>query len=449
MKTTILPGLALGDKRLDKRCNQLIDQFAKKPAMSIPEACGNWKSTKAAYRFFTNETVQAEKIMQAHFQQTIQMIRKTDGIILVAQDTTDVDYTTHPATQGLGYLQGEHLFGIKIHSGLAINQNGIPLGLLTQKRWIRNIAEFGKRKMKRKEKRSMEEKESNRWLTTVREVEVRIPKTKEAVVIGDRESDLYELFALKRKNNIQLLVRAKNNRYLWGTDKRLFAKILATDPAGTLTISVQKTLQRRIRQVTLTVRFAPITLASKYGKRAAIHLWAVEAKEEEPPQGVKPIRWILLTTIPVETFDQAKTIINWYTKRWLIERFHYTLKSGCRIEELQLQERERLERAIAVYTNVAWKLLWITYEAREYPEENFDKILTKEEWDVLRIASKSKTNIPKTVHTAVLMIAKLGGFLARKGDHEPGVKTLWIGMRRFTDIMQGWHMAKKKDVGKG
>jgi transposase len=233
-----------------------------------------------------------------------------------------------------------------------------------------------------------------------------------------------------------------------GSTKRLFTKISAADAKGTLIISVQKTPQRRIRKVELAVRFTNVTLASK-NSRGAIRLWAIEAKEEKPPQGVKPIRWILLTSVPVTSYTQAEQIITWYTKRWLIERFHYTLKSGCRIEQLQLQERERLERAIATYEIVAWRLLWITYEARENPQENYDLIMTKEEWDVLCAVSKKKKNIPETIHEGVLMIAKLGGFLGRKGDHEPGVKTLWIGMRRFDDIMQGWHTAKQKDVGKG
>lgn len=448
METTLLPDLALGDKRLDKRCNQLIDLFVKKPTMSIPEACGTWKSTKAAYRFFTNDSVNPDNILQAHFQQTKQKIKETDGIILVAQDTTDIDYTTHHRAQGLGYLQGEHLFGIKVHTGLAISERGIPLGLLSQKRYIRDIGEFGKRRMPMKHKRAQEDIESNRWLEAVRDVEKRIPERKQAIVIGDREADFYALFALKRKDNIHLLVRAKHNRYLWGVQERLFNKISGADEAGTLTILVQKQGQRRIREVDLTVRFTNITLASK-NARGAIRLWAVEAKEEKPPQGAKPIRWVLLTTVPVATFAEAKTVINWYTKRWLIERFHYTLKSGCRIEELQLQEKERLERAIATYEIVAWKLLWITYEARENPQENVDRILTQEEWDVLCIVSKSKKKLPKTIHTGVLLIAKLGGFLGRKGDHEPGVKTLWIGIQRFTDIMQGWRMAQEKDVGKG
>lgn len=367
MISTSLPNLDLGDKRLDRRCNRLIDQFVKKPSMSMPEACGTWKSTKGAYRFYTNDAVNSEKILEAHFQKTQQKIKEAEGIILVAQDTTDIDYTFHYRTQGLGYLQGEHLFGIKIHSGLAISEKGVPLGLLSQKRYIRDIGSFGKRRMPMKHKRAKEEIESIRWLETVRNVEKRIPEKREAIVIGDREADIYALFALKRASNIHLLVRAEHNRYLWGVQKRLFTKISGAEKASILSINVQKHGQRRIRKVDLTVRFTNVTLASKNGK-GAIRLWAVEAKEEEPPQGVTPIRWLLLTSVPVTSFIEAKQKITWYTKRWLIERFHFILKSGCGIEELQLQEKERLEREHAVYSIIAWKLLWMTYEARVHPE---------------------------------------------------------------------------------
>lgn len=437
----------LGDKRLDNRCQQLINHFMKKPTASIPQACGSWKETKAAYRFFANESVAPDKILKPHYAQTRERINKAADVILVAQDTTDCDYSTHKKTKGLGYLQGEKLFGIKVHSALAISHNGVPLGLLAQKRWIRNVEEFGKRRMPGREKLTIEEKESNRWLTTVHEVERQIPENKQAVVIGDRESDMYELFAMQRGENIHLLVRAKHNRYVWGTQKRLFAKVLDKEPVGTYTLSIEKTKQRTQRQAIIEVRYAPVTLASK-NNRGAIRVWAVAAEEKEPPKGVQAIRWILLTTVPVDSYSKAREIIDWYTKRWLIERFHYALKSGCNIEALQLQERGRLERALGVYSAVAWKLLWMTYEAREHPEENIDAILTQEECKVLCAMSKSK-HIPKTIHEGVVMIAKLGGFLARKGDREPGVKCLWVGMRRLTDIMQGWYLAKEKDVGKG
>jgi hypothetical protein len=406
------------------------------------------KEETAAYRFFANAGVSSEKIMGAQYAETRERVRGTEGMVLVAQDTTDCDYSTHPKTKGLGYLQGERLFGIKVHSALAISEAGVPLGLLAQTRWIRDIGEFGKRRMPEKEKRPIEEKESNRWLTTVREIEKRVPKGKQAVVIGDRESDLYALFALKRKANVDLLVRAKHNRYLWGIQKRLFAKVLGTASEGTLHIAVQKTPMRRLRHVTLTVRFTQITLASKNGT-GALRLWVVSAEEEEPPSGVAAIKWILLTTVPITTYEKAVEVIGWYTKRWLIERFHYVLKSGCRIEELQLQEKERLERALSIYSLVAWQLLWITYEARLHPEGNVQQLLTEEEWQVLCRVSNARGDIPHTIHEGVRMLAKLGGFLARKGDKEPGVKTLWLGMRRFTDMMTAWYLFKEKDVGNG
>lgn len=446
MQKTTLPHLALGDKRLDTRCQQLIAQLLQNPTESIPEACGDWKTTKAAYRFFSNKTVRAEKIMQAQYQETQQRINESDGTLLVAQDTTDLDYSSHPRTQGLGYLQGEHLFGIKVHSALAISEKGVPLGLLAQTRWIRDIGSFGKRRMKGREKRPLEEKESNRWLTTVRAIEQRIPTKKQTIVIGDRESDMYELFAMKRAENIQLLVRAKTNRYLWGIDKRLFERVATSPLTGTVSVRVEKAGYRKERIALLSIRYTAVTLASKHG-RGAIKLWVVLAEEQEPPAGMHAIKWILLTTAPVGTYEKAVQIVSWYAKRWLIERLHYTLKSGCRIEELQLQEKDRLERALGVYTIVAWKLLWMTYEARVHPTEPVEKILTKEEVTVLCQIARKRTIT--TIHEGVVQLAKLGGFLARRLDKEPGVKTLWIGIRRFTDIMDGWQLAQQKDVGKG
>jgi len=444
----MLPTVDLGDKRLNKRCNQLIDQFASKPSTSIPEACHDWKNTKAAYRFFTNEMVEPDQILTAHYEQTQQRIKETQGIILVAQDTTDLDYTTHKKLKGIGYLQGEHIFGIKVHSALAMSEQGTPVGLLSQKRWIRKVEEFGKRHNPKKWANSP--KESERWITTFQEVGKRVTQNRKVVVIGDRESDFYDLFALKRRENLHLLVRAKHNRYLWGIHKRLFEKVLGSIPAGTLTISMQKTPKRPPREATLTVRFTQVTLTSRKGK-GAIRLWAVSAEEEKPPGDEKPIKWLLLTTVPVNSFEIAVTIINWYTKRWLIERFHYCLKSGCKIEELQLQEKTRLERAVAVYSIVAWKLLWITYEAREHPGGSYESILTPEEWQVLCLVTKikGKTKVKETIQNAVKMLAKLGGFLGRKGDKQPGVKTLWIGIRRFNDIMYGWNVSNQKDMGKG
>lgn len=294
----------------------------------------------------------------------------------------------------------------------------------------------------KKGERTIAQTENYKWVYTLKEVALKIPKQKPVVVIGDRESDIYDLFAQPRAANIHLLVRAKHNRHLGHGQKRLFEKVRLSKEAGTISIVLQRTPKRQERTATLRVSYVTAAIPSK-DRSIKVSLAAIAVQEIRPPVGAKAISWILLTTVPVTDFDKAKKIIGWYVKRWVIERFHYTLKSGCGIEQLQLQEEIRLERAVALFSTVAWKLLWMTYEAREYPDASYQKVVTSEEWEVLCTVTQAKKNISKTIHEAVRMIAKLGGFLARKGDKEPGVKTLWIGMRRFTDIMTAMYILKE------
>lgn len=456
MNTTALLPVDLGDKRLDSRCNKLIEQFMAKPSSSIPQACVSWKDTKAAYRFFSNDLVSPDNLLAAHYSQTQKLLKKQKGIILAAQDTTDIDHTTHPGTNGLGYLEMEHLYGMKVHSCMAITETGVPLGLLNQQRWVRNQEEYGKRQLERL--KPIEEKESFRWISTMQAVESSVPKNKTVILIGDRESDIYALFATKRQNNMHLLVRAGQNRNVESEQKHLFPTIKELPVAGRLEINLAKTPKRKPRVATLSIQYGQVTLKSPsqgVGKaKGRVTLFAVAALEENAPKGVEPVKWMLLTTSPVASVNDATRVINWYTKRWLIERFHYALKSGCQVEELQLKEAIRLERALALYTIVAWQLLYITYETREHPNIPCTKILTTDEWQALvsiTEGKKTRRTKPPAMQEAVQMIAKLGGFLGRKGDKEPGVKTLWIGLRRLSDIAATWSLllGVDKDVGKG
>lgn len=216
--------------------------------------------------------------------------------------------------------------------------------------------------------------------------------------------------------------------------------------------------QIKPRRATLTLKYTPITLKSPdWGKGRAkgrIDLFCVQAAEKNPPKGEQPVSWTLLTTLPVTSYEDAIRIINWYTRRWLIERFHYCLKSGCNIEGLQLQDRRRIERALAIYCIVAWQLLWLTYEAREHPAHSCTKIFSTDEWQALVSMvkhTKKKSREPPTMQEVIRLIASLGGFLGRKSDNDPGVKTLWIGLRRFSDIVATWRYlgGGKKDMGKG
>ncbi len=165
---------------------------------------------------------------------------------------------------------------------------------------------------------------------------------------------------------------------------------------------------------------------------------AILAQEIDAPAGEDPVCWMLFTTLPVSTLDQAAQCLRWYALRWRIERFHYTLKSGCRIEKLQLETAARIRTALAVYCLVAWRLLFLIYAAREQPCTIF---LTEPEWQALYARTHRTREVPANppdVRTAVRWIARLGGFLGRKSDGEPGVKVLWRGFRRLTDIAEDW-----------
>src|SRR3989338_2339737 len=265
MNTTALFPVDLCDKRLDNRCNKLIEQLMAKPSSSIPQACMSWKDTKAAYRFFANDEIDPEDIFEAHYKETVRRIQKTDGVILVPQDTTDLSYTTHKKTTGLGSMGSfKNLYGMHVHSALAATEAGIPLGLLSQYRCARDPKQFGK-KTKDRNKTYMlpiEQKESIKWIKTVEAVEQAIPEGKTVVVIGDRESDIYPLFAHKRKENVHLLVRASSNRGVDSEEGKLFATMEALPKKGTIAIQLSKTPVRKPRQATLTIKYTEVTLKS-------------------------------------------------------------------------------------------------------------------------------------------------------------------------------------------
>ncbi|MEO0987900.1 MAG: IS4 family transposase, partial [Cyanobacteria bacterium J06639_14] len=218
---------------------------------------------------------------------------------------------------------------------------------------------------------------------------------------------------------------------------------------GTTTLELQRNPKRPARQASLTIRALQVTLEVPRNRPRSRNLSPVcvtvlLVEESEPPSdGSEPIHWMLLTTLPVETFEQAWQCVVWYSYRWLIERFHFTLKSGCRIEALQLQSKDRLLKALATYNIVAWQLMWLTYEARIHPEGSCEAVLKPQEWRLLRrrFEPKNRSSKPPTLRQVVRWMAQLGGFLARKGDGEPGVKTLWRGLNRFHHLLEGAQLA--------
>lgn len=437
----------LGDKRLGERLLILARDFYDRPQANLPQACGSRAKTRAAYRFFDHASTTMDNLLASHYQATIERIGQ-EKTVLVVQDTTSLNYSTHPATTGLGPIgpkpQGG-MIGLVVHDSMAFNLEGTPLGLLDVQCWARSPKEFGKKKFRHQ--RPIEEKESQKWLkgfTSVAQAQRRCPQTR-LVSVADREADIYELFhgALNDPAKAHLLVRAEHNRQLAEEQGRLWEHIQAEPVAGSAVIGVARQAQRAPREARLEVRFKPVRLQppKPKGELGAIAITAIMAQEIDAPQGVEPLQWMLLTTMPIENFDQAVEKLGWYAKRWGIEVYHRTLKSGCKIEERQLGSADRIEACLAIDMVVAWRIFHLTKLGRETPDVPCSVFFEQTEWKALYCFVRQDPKPPAqppTLREAIRLLASLGGFLGRKSDGEPGTKSLWLGIQRLDDIAQTW-----------
>jgi hypothetical protein len=438
------------DGRLTRRLQGLARDFAQQPLASIPQACGNWASSKAAYRFCSNEKVSFAAILAPHFERTIQRLNLNHAsVILCPQDTTTLNYIAHPATQGLGHIgtrPGKSL-GMLLHSTLALSQEGQFFGLLHARCWSRP-----KRKKSRRARwqKKISQKESFRWLESLRHVNqlAQLFPQHSWVNIEDREGDIYPVLqeATTPGHSAGLLVRARHDRSLLDqSGKTLFTYTRGLPQAGTWTTWIPRHENQPAREVTLSIHFAEVKFPPPklHSGQPPISLWAVWAREINPPIGQKPICWCLLTTVPVRTLAEAVQRLQWYLKRWTIEDFHRVLKSGCQVESRQLSTRARLQRALAIDMVVAWRIMDLNRAARLQPDSPADQWLSTDEWRALYCYVHDTHLLPAkppTIRQAVVWIAQLGGFLARKSDGHPGPMTLWRGLQRLKDIVGCWQV---------
>ena len=436
----------LGDMRLTSRLIQMARDFYAKPQANIPQACQSRARTKAAYRFLDNKESTMETILSSHYQSTMNRI-KEEEVVLAVQDTTSLNYSLHPATENLGPIgsRGNEVIGLMVHDTMAFNREGTPLGLVDVQSWARDIEKYGKKHQRHK--LPIEEKESNKWLVSFKsaaEIQKRCPKTV-IVSVGEREADIYELFelALEGTKRPKLLVRAEHNRSLLNEQEHLWEYMNSRPVSGIQRIKIPRKGNRPSREADLAIRYGSVELKAPPGKRGKgnIKVWAILAQEENVPESVTPLKWMLLTTIPVNTFEESVEKLEWYTKRWGIEVYHKTLKSGCQIEQRQLGNAERIEACLAIDMVVAWRIYYLTKLGREVPDVPCTVFFEEAEWKAL-VAYKTKSPIPPSnppsLREAVRMVASLGGFLGRKGDGEPGTKTLWLGIQRLDDMTAMW-----------
>lgn len=445
----------LGDKRLNKRLIKIINDFSNKPDCSIPKATGSWAAAKATYNFFNNERVCDKAVLSSHIKSTSKRIEQQD-VVLCAQDTTSLNFTTHPDTKGLGTLssQGDNTIGIIVHDTMAFTKDGVALGLIDLQTWTRPKQEYGKRQNRKS--KPIHEKESNKWLISyqaTQEIQAQLRQTT-LVNIADRESDIYELFerATKEKNGAQLLVRARHNRTVDHPEKYLWDFVVSQKVCGRVTVEVPRQKKKPKRNADLAIRFAKVTLKQPANIATpnmpeTITVWAILAEEIKPPKNVEAICWLLLTTMPINSFDEAVEKVQWYTIRWLIELFHKVLKSGCKVEDRQLQTADRLIKCLTIDAIVAWRILLLTRLGREVPNLPCSVVFEEYEWKALYRFVQQTTELPDkepTLQETIRMVAKLGGFLDRKGDGEPGSMTIWRGMTRLSDIADCYLMFSPK-----
>lgn len=449
----------LGDARRTARLIRIVAAKAAHPTASIPQASATWANTKATYRFLASSHVPASVIRDAHRDAT-RARAQTHATVLVAQDTTELNYSAHPHTTGLGFLDNASAHGLKVHSGLAATLEGVPLGLVQQTVWARDAATKGQIGRTRPQAA----RESQRWLTTLAEAQQAIPAPTRLIIIADREADIYPLFIAPRDDRTDLVIRATYNRNVGG-GRKLADVIGEIAWSGTRTVAIPAHGARVARTATVQIGWTSVQVQPPmdYPRPASAPrptLQVVVVQEVDAPTGVTPLRWWLWTTLPVTTWDDATAVVDHYRARWLIERYHFVLKSGCGIEHLQLEAADRLERALAICCIVAWRLLWLTYHARQAPEQLCTVAFADHEWQALVCTVRQTPTPPRdppTLRAAVRMVAQLGGFLARNGDGEPGVKTIWRGLIRLDDIAATWrllhrdrdHPPPSSDVGNG
>jgi len=430
------PGLDLGDIRRNNRFVSIINRLNEQPGSSIPKFNEGWYDTKATYNLFKSKAVNLSAIQQAicgYGSKQVEGLNK----ILIAHDISNISYNDLDA-EGLGYLDNAKGQGILCYSSIAISTDGIPMSILYQNTWVRPEEDLGK-SYKRKT-RQFEEKESYEWYRGITEVNQLLGKDIEKIHICDRGADIYELFFSAFEKNTDLLIRSKHNRKL-GDGSHLWDTVSQLPSAGTASLSIPDKTGKKREDIAFEVRYLnveilrPLANKSKY---ESIDLTAIEIKQIDQLKDwqQESIHWQLLTTISINTVIEALQCVHWYCLRWLIERFHYVLKSGTKIEELQLKQAESLQKAVHTYSIVAMRIMQMVYLSRVSPKINCELVLTKEQWMTLYMIIHKTKEIPQQqpeLGIVVKWIGKLGGHLGRKQDGEPGLKTVWRGYRKLCD----------------
>jgi Transposase DNA-binding len=444
------------DERLGRRFKTLLSDIGGAIGASLPFACQDWANTKAAYRFLSNERVDEADILSGHFQATAKRFAASDGMILVLQDTTEFSFKRE-RPEAIGFTKivrtgntkdrrktVHAVCGILMHSSLAVTTDGLPLGVAAIKFWNRKKFK-GKQALTTKVNPTrvpIEKKESIRWLQNLEQSTALLAAPDRCVHVGDRESDIYELFCKAQELGTHFVVRTCVDR-LAGDGEHTIAdemeevavkglhRIETRDEHGDVCKATLELKYRRIRVL------PPIGKQKKYPE---LDLVVIHALERDAPKGRKPIEWKLITDLPVRSRVDAIEKLDWYAMRWKIEVFHKILKSGCKAEDSKLRTADRLANLIAVFCILSWRVFWLTMLNRTMPDAPPTMALTESEIRVLDNLLRDPAGADRrrrTLSHYLTKLARLGGYLARASDPPPGNVVIWRGLSRLTDIQIG------------
>lgn len=427
----------LGDRRLNRRLIKVAQQLADKPTASIPGACGGWADTAGAYRMLSNDSFDWRDVIEPHARCTMQRMAQ-ESLVLCLQDTTELDFNGQ-TINGLGPLSYEAQRGMYLHPTYAVSAQREPLGLLDAWMWAREPRDAqGQRGGIT---------ESVRWIEGYERLAERaqeLPATR-LMQVGDRESDMFDLMRRAQSLGwpVDLLVRSQHNRVLPG-GQRLWDEVQTCDSLGEIEFTMGARPGRKARVVKQQLRVKRMRLACDGD--AGVTMTCVIASEIAAPVGAEPVCWRLLTNREISSLAEAVELIEWYRARWEVEIFFHVLKNGCRVEALQLASLPRIERALALFMVVSWRIAHLMRLGRTCPDLPAELMFDDDEIKAAYVLTKkSPPDGPPTLNAVLRHIAMLGGFLARKGDGEPGVKTIWLGMQRVMDFAAGVRFMRESD----
>ena len=433
----------LKDIRRTGRAVRVASEMAKNPSGSLPDQMHAWKGTIALYRLLSEDDVTFEALMQPHWEQTRAQIEAQPAILLV-QDTTEVDLSHHPKTSGVGEIGNGRGRGLYLQTVLAlVPKTGEVLGCAIQEPFVRTPAPAGETRSKRRQR---DTRETDVWMRLVERLGS-FPAERLVVHVGDRGADLFPFFQACQATHTHFLVRGFENRRLQPQEDaqtHLLDEVRSWPMVAHRPLQVPASHGRTARSTVVQLAFGQLTILpprfeTRCGKEPR-SLWAVRVWEENTPAGEERLEWILLTSVPTTTLEQAWERVNWYEHRWVVEDYHQGLKTGCHLEQRQVQSVDRLKRLLGFLSPLAVRLLQLRDLARREPEQPASQVLDA---DVLAIVAAQTSQSPTTMTTQAFWkaVAQMGGYLARRSDGPPGWKTLWKGWLRVQALLEGVHLA--------